>query len=259
LSRNLPEIEHEIHQNARDAARQLREEWDNRLILGVTDLRERYKNGRLSLHLHLSCAGLETGQFCAFFDRPGPNGDWCALFDMDAPIHKIQLNIPATDNGSSYEQQPMFVGIVEIRQNPEGIVLEIVPSMKRLQRLDECLGVTGDALYYGFSSGFITIPRPGNRKLGFLCGRGRTSCCADDQLVNRVIQGRPKLVENFSDDEAEAGRDGLNVGKPENQFSGIGVVFLNDFLGVVATKNFKIPLECIEVLFGPFNLGNTAI
>jgi hypothetical protein len=58
----------ELFYDVANIADRPREEWYNRLVFGVSDLRERYRTKRLCIHTHIKIGQRETGQFCAIFE-----------------------------------------------------------------------------------------------------------------------------------------------------------------------------------------------
>src|ERR1035437_2558736 len=84
----------------------LMQEWDDRLKFGTTNLLERYRAGKLGLHLHMGICGVERIQTCAVFKHIPGSG----LQDL-IPIFSIREENPAfVPDPEVYGNDSMLVG-----------------------------------------------------------------------------------------------------------------------------------------------------
>jgi hypothetical protein len=131
--------------------------WDDWFKGSRTSLVEKYLNGKLGIHLHVSVGvdGL-TGppsNYCINFQSRRGNvddGDTAPVSAISGPphCHALPPIVGATFGGMSGNdgrKVAVLVPAMEIVDMPEGLQEIVIPSVVRLHRLDEILGVWCDA------------------------------------------------------------------------------------------------------------------
>jgi hypothetical protein len=252
---NLPETDFEFIEHCADLGRKSREQWDNRLVLGRTDLIEHYRNGRLTIRLDFSLLGLEPRQHTAVFHgRPfghiaessGLHFDW---------RRKIELFDPGLKRGPRDDKQAVLIGVVQVMKHPEGVGLRGSASVKRLVRTDQILCGGRNSLYYSLSSGFESIACDEDREAAFV-GGGIPSLF--DKLPNQEIESGPLLLQDLPNKNADFWRERFAVGEDNGKPLKFGVVLGPNSLAVFLTEGLDGGLEIIDTFIGPFDLQSRA-
>jgi hypothetical protein len=230
--------------------RHLREDWNDRLVLGTTDLLERYRAKKLGVHVHFQIIQqAEVAKFCAVLQ-----------YATGEQIHEVGLLSVREEHAEMISRdetgwnQSMLVGVVEVLQHPEGVLI-CGDSVVGLVSLDEYMGAGGNALYHGRCSGYVFIPFLEDRKLPLFLG------CLIRQEVRDVIEGGSKLVSDFTSEQDKINRwrsAATNLDGIEAHHTRFGV-YLGAHSVIPDFKRGSINAELIDVLYGPFNLGPRTI
>lgn len=108
---------------------------------------ERYEHGTLCFHLHLGIKvlgerfrELEAGDWCFVVSHPNAR-----LGVPIASIRERQAEARVQEFGGNDVQEPMLISIREAPEKEEGMGRRIVPSLVRLQSLNDCQYVRSDA------------------------------------------------------------------------------------------------------------------
>lgn len=239
--------------DGRDFGNRLRQEWDDELQLNTTDLLERYRAVKLGLHLHIRIGGREKIETCAVFK-------WFGGIDQQVKLGVFPIreaNPAVIPNEEICGNKSMLIGVVEIVQHPQGVLVCGSPSLAGLDTLNNCSGAFGDALYYGSASGFKFVKRLKNRKGTFPVG---CLIVDDGQLPEQMIQGRPQLVCSFASNKTQLKRwiaEARSFGK-ESDHAFLAVTLYPHAICTVL-KRGSCAYKLIEVMHGPFNLGSNSI
>ena len=179
-------------------------------------LPEGYVRGEHLIHVHL--AGLNVGlgsvtHICAIFKH-------AAQPDMEVGHRLVS---PCSTNDIAFRrstgdlEQPVFVSVVEFLQEIEGITIALVPSLVWLQPLNYCLMFAvqrGDqfsapAIEVQFSAVALLasatmrrFAREEDRKLR-PCQCFLTRSIEAAELVDQAVKGRPKMVGDLADADAQ--------------------------------------------------------
>lgn len=238
------------------------------LELGKTNLIERYNRGKLNVHLHIRGAG-ESGNFCAVFQRNGSLVGGDVAFGQE-PESMAYIPLSEHHTGSVRrrhhdEDGPMLVGVAEVANDTEGVMLRLHGDVVRLQALKECDGLPSDPLYLSFGEGGFSFLVGGlveDREVeaGQLVEVANAGFL-HKQTTDEMVQGRAQLVRGLSRDDAKAFRDtglrGFYV-KRENVLFGVGIVLLSDtVIQVIDDPSGKFR-QLSDVLIGPLDLGPDA-
>jgi len=188
----LNELSSEALDNIAREAEQLRKKWSNRLRLPFDRLSERYLRGDLSIHIH-GRTKRDKLPLCFVFSHES------------AYAAELEPN-----GGDEYAQFPVFVRNVHIVNQPKGIA-ERVGSMIRLKALDSCENgrarnpfhfsiVTLQPVFLGtgiYFDGVDGVDREFDSDAMLLSKTGV------GQFPNEMIQGRSKMVDNLSCEDAK--------------------------------------------------------
>lgn len=171
-----------------------------------SSLAETYAKGGIELHVH----------FRAGFVNGGIAGDWCAIFNRSEDwLDFVDSDTAEDDEGNGLGSEKGNVGqtvlvldgkLVELPERVVGDVL--LPSVVRLQPLDDCLRVWVDAPKHAVQFfEVIVATRAEHRKLGVALGTfGQApALVCQGQLKSEVVESGAKIVKAVSDDEAEFG------------------------------------------------------
>jgi hypothetical protein len=233
------ELTNEQRDNISDGLGELRQRWNNRLVLPFTKLPERYLGGELRIHCHISSTRNVACKLCVL---------------VDFPYHvSIKAQVESRINES---QLPMLICSVHLMNDKKGII-ERIRSFVRLQTLDQCFGSFADSLYLSIVSGkfmFLSCDSlgvfPVDRELNM-------DFIGDTQRLGRKLKGEmiercSKMVNNFSSQNAKPERDfPVDVFTSELQERLI-VVLYPDRCGAIVEPNVDFPIEIDDILIGPF-------
>jgi len=188
-------IPHELEDALQHGVNSVRFEAFSRRIV------ERYKNGGLSLHFHV----FEARRHRIIEAQPDAT-ESCAIAQFIIPqkhgANRVLLVQPFEDNGASHDCSQMeifvFVDVMEIVERFK----RILPTVVRLQPLDQCHRLFGNTLkpFALQGSGEIigtATDRKGSAIPRFVRGIGQ------NEAVNDVIQGRADIEQEIADDRSE--------------------------------------------------------
>ncbi len=166
-------------------------------------LSEGYAEGRRSLHAHFRVGSEGDHQprdYCAIFKRLGE--------ELDSPsvARGSRENGELMGRGYREMRKLVLVAIGEHTEQPEGVSgYRYVPSVVRLQSLDECPGVgmyTPDLGPTVFVKPNLICENGETGVVGDAFGHLGTLVC-DGEFVGEVVEGASEVVEEVPDDGGE--------------------------------------------------------
>jgi hypothetical protein len=170
---------------------------------------ELYRRGCLSLHIHFTCPGhLDSHDFCALYRRLpfGIRRDTAVSLPVGGNLPRMK-----TEFLGYYNQQPVFVDIVELREFPEGAVLGI-GSLVRLQLLNLCESGTAYERSHLVAYDIVKNLLPNvDGKGGFASGI-RASALQDGELIDKMVEGRSEVVDAIPDNQGQFGIEWAGTG-----------------------------------------------
>lgn len=226
---------------------------------------ERYLNGEVEVHLHLSLRAneLEPANLCISFyrstgQRQKPTED---LYSWGEEFHPDFVQASGTHVERRWDQTSVLIGVVEICHASEGDEARstLVPALVRLQILDECAAFDGDTLK-GPRASFLRAV--GNLRIPPLrtdkdWERVMFPGCLPirkNKLPDKVVQGTPGIVRNITHDEAPGGVEGSRF-VVDDRVPLIQQVRLEDNGILVRFKESpEFSVESFEMLFCPRDL-----
>lgn len=240
------EFEYLLHR-----ADSLVERVQNRLELSTLRLEEDYLKGKVGFHAHLvaknSLFGSKSVEYCTIFERDAQSPLSAGGLHVER-ISFARIGIPELiEDGSGIYRKPVFVVNIEGVQQPE----QIIPSLVRLQLLDERESVGMRSLYFSFESGWKFLSCFGDRKGGISAA---SIAVLDDKRTNQVIKSRAQVVQNISCNNSPHARKGLAASRRHNILASYNLFFNNEGVRVEFTKRVNRGLKFSEVFFGPFDL-----
>jgi hypothetical protein len=239
-----------------------RKAWNERFDLSDPKFLERYLLGYSCIHAHFvyRAAELDAKNFCATFFSPdfsiapafGEQLEFVSLEIMPNDVHGVR-NIGKTED---HQEQFMFINVVKSMKDGKRVV-DGNRSMVRLQPLDDCLGASGNALYYSPANGiFIFLPRGADGKLNPESGRLMPF---QDESPNQMIKPRSQMIDNFSAANCEF-RRGIGWTKDtKNMLRSIIITVHPEIVAMTVNKSGDDLIEAIDVMVGPLNLRLTPV
>lgn len=241
------QVRAERHDSFADQIRNLRERWDNRLVLERVSLAEMYLNGRLEIVLH---------------------GDWsdradhiywaCRVAAEPAILHNVSahagIDVADLDNRNGRNDQVVLVNVVEGVELPEALI----PSICRPYLFEKKFFGTGEGLLYRREGrvGFDVFPFGTHGKEWTI---RRVGVQGTQDSSSQMIQCSPAIVDRITDDECQRFWDWLfgPVGKLVH-----GRITLNHVtahladcdLVQAAIQRISHPPQFVNVAVGPLNL-----
>lgn len=154
---------------------------------GFPTLAERYTEGSVEIHVHLTSG---AGQYCAVFYRAVVDESLREAFIVNAKSRQIY--------GSGNEiKMPMFLDVSKaIKQSQKMIRTVKVPSLVRLQALNLC----ADRLCHvpQHVPDTVCVPVLGFRAEGESCFAIRGTAASGDETPREMIQNSPIVVERVA-------------------------------------------------------------
>lgn len=227
--------------------RNLRERWDNRLVLERTSLAELYINGRVEVVVHGDWPGASQDYHWACRIRA------CATVSQDAAPGG-DVDVTDIGKGDGWQDQVVLVVVVEGIEGPE----RFVRSVFRPHLFEKKVFGVGEGLLYRreIGMGYEVFPFGGHWEEGsFAIGRKPS---ADDH-IGKMVQCGAEIVNGITDDEAERLWDWLfgPIGKLK-----LGRIKVDDRAGnfsdpqlvKLGVNRCGSPYQFIDVAVGPLNL-----
>jgi hypothetical protein len=167
---------------------------------------ERYKDGSLSLHFHIS-ESLPDSRKLGMVQGKADATEYCAVAEFFvAEEHGKKRGItPAPINGGivcdsgSQIQHLVLVEFVEIGHSPE----RIIPTRVRLQTIDECLSLVGHPIQPMTPLLIGESFRRGANREHVLDTVLATGSRIFDKLPDQMIEGRSRIEEKITDHGTE--------------------------------------------------------
>jgi hypothetical protein len=239
--------------------RKLMQAWNDRLTLSNLRLPERYIKGDIELLIHLRAkrAGYPTnfGAVLNYWNSGvREKRDWRAQLNEcrlrgRLPLHERKTGF-ANRIGDN-EQESVLVEIVKFVEFPEAIV----PTLVRVERINEIYGSRAHSLYFGANTGFVFGRSLVNGEIGLLV---RSAAVGLDKLPSEVVETAPKLVNGFSSENGEFQRRLANDTNLVNELMSLRVYIDNKSIVVGFEEGTGESFEVTDVLFGPFDFRPNA-
>src|ERR1700759_2978806 len=102
----------------------------------------------------------------------------------------------------------MLVDIVKAVEGPE---IGPIPTNVWFERFDRINSVLPHALYFSSKSGFEIFGRTRNQKSGLVTAPFRPTGSDQIQLLSKVVECAPEVIEGISSDGWNTDRDGFDV------------------------------------------------
>lgn len=215
---------------------------------------ERYLNGWLHIHIHIRCrfAELDAEHFCAVLGGPcGPLGIR-ATDNLSVRLAGVNTELKDGHVRNDDYEQFMLVGHVHVVQDPQRMPLETFAVVVGLQRLDDICCGGGDTAYFSPVTGLFKFLRPvADREFVPIAGG---SAIYDNELGDKMVQGRPALVNDLSGNDGKPKRR-LWADDAKNMLSCVVVWLTNDGVSVAVQKISDVTIEILDVLIDPLDLG----
>ena len=219
--------------------RELNQRWDNRLVLERCSFAEEYSRGRLSLAVYLKRIRRSNGGENAFaYDTE------CQIFEDVVVLHFFRVDSSNALICENWNQQPVFVEIVQVPHGPKTNVASFV----RLYLVrDERRDVWGGLLYTSvLNGGYKFLPRFCHRESDF-------AIRSADNFYRHVVKGGSEIVDRVSDNEG-----GIfwrhAPDEAQDVVSGIRLSIDQQTAEVSVKEGFENLLEVLDVVIGPLNL-----
>lgn len=236
------------------AARELMDEWDNRLTLDNRRFVQRYIEAELHFLVWLRYL---SSDLVAVIERSELNGlprDPHVTEPGRAADRSVRSRERLKDFREAHrrgEQQAVLVDYVESVELPEGVPRLV--SRIQVQRFHDFERVGGNtSLYLGERSGFKLLPSLGDRKDIVLCGG---IACGRYQFAVKKVERGSKVVDRVTSDEADCliGEWDLLV-EAVNQVARLHILVADDLVRVFVSEPLDDAFEFRDVFLGPFDL-----
>lgn len=238
----------------------LLQRFNDRLTFANLALAKRYSDGNLNIVIEAKWGsidfdiifqredGTETSRYPANSHELGPWGrtsySEVAIWQNEKERH-LHGSQYLQSSGCHWNDARVFVENVEPMEIPE----RVIPSFVWFKAADEPIGVSADALYFGYGSGFKFFL--GNRK------PVRTSVCrlvfSPNQIADQVVESRAQIVDDIPDNPTHLDWQTFLDTNTHDILSGLRVFISNDFIGICCEERLRNRLKLLNVAFGPFN------
>jgi hypothetical protein len=224
----------------RGRLRELKQRWDNRLILEREPWGEAYLAGRLSVVCYLQAIGRLDGEVCT----SAQHGNADIAKGVLALVYGANANhAPNVNDGN---EESVLVEVVKLRDFPK---ME-VPSFVRLYRVHDEVGKIGEGFLYA-SQG----PGVGYKLVPFFAYRERDPIIVlPNGVEGNVVEGRSEVVDNISDDKWNLGWKRAERGYLQKMLPWFSLTVHPDCAEFRIEKCVKDRLQIIDVAIGPLDL-----
>lgn len=225
----LSEERSKTRNDVADKLGKLMERWEQRITDRNRRFADRFCTGEI--HLLLLFRDSETGKV------------WIACLERN----------PANDSLFTRQQnETVFVGIVELAEQPE----RIVPILVRLEPINSLYRLPPRTLYASSLSGFVARKGIEYRELNirplFGSGFSRLNSYAD-KLKCEMVKSTSKVVDDIASRKRNVESVDIEWVDFKNWLHALGLSLCADRLEGCFAKRLDSRFEFIEVLLGPFN------
>lgn len=218
-------------------------------------LLEAYVQGTTEVHVHFrgAVAGVAIPE------------DWCAVFNRATDEQSIyDCTMTHCDFRQAFKREQcetersVLIPVGQLIQLPEWMEeCRIIPSIVRLQLLDDCLHLRGDSLETTFASGcepmFIEADRKRRNFLDLL-GQRTSVIVNQGKLVNDVVEGGAQVLQTIPDDQGEFSGwlpQGLNVDDVVAAIDALRVELSEDTIGAFFDPPSDFGFKALQVMECP--------
>lgn len=218
-------------------------------------LEETYETGALALYLPVAWDGHSRGEsdtphrFIVMHHPTGlsnrdPFAGWCN-----------EIHLGFEEAGSDQMDRPMLVMVGKVLQHAEGVSVGIVPSVVRLETLDEGLSAAVDT-WRNVHDPWVALRRggrcvDGELGAGGICGGIQT--VSIDELPSEMVEDRPEILDAVTDDRGQLNWWQFND-SPHKLVSVVLVLLDVNLIRVSIEIVPDLGVEFGQVMFGPVDL-----
>lgn len=219
---------------------------------------ESYLQKRIEIHLHFLVGNLGNGAIPDYY---------CLTFNHCLDYLNVEEFVikgePWTKSGSNItdsadEQQAMLVDIREFVQHPKLVAMNILPSLIRLQILDDCLSVWMHAANSSVDSSRVGMFEDGEfRFLRDICGE-RAARIALRESEGQMVKGPSQIMKDIANQNPK-GIIGDRVGLDaylETIRTSIRVFLIKDMVVATVRPERDLMFQIIQVTTRPLKLQN---
>lgn len=210
---------------------------------------QRHSEDYIAVFTHLS--GLEVREVGNVRDF-----DMATISSLVCPYRDVASNL---GDSEANDEQPMFVKAIVFVNDGEDSVLRSW-ALVRLYRPDELLCGRTDALYTSLRTGFCEFINTGAYRE--LRSVRRHSVVLVNERMEQMVQARSEKIDDLSGLDGESKRN-LGVSRHyECVLKSIVLGLSNKFVwwGIASSEEAgDVPIEILDVLYSPINLGPSAI
>jgi hypothetical protein len=210
-----------------------------------------YINNRLSIHLH-ACAVLGTDdsitcEFCIRYAQIST-----AELDILDTAEGRKCCIDAMLRAHGKQESAMLIDILELLKQPKPVRYCCIPSVIRLQALDNCLNHRGDISDSAKSAAIEPIGRfkDGKHGLSRLFIRQR-SLVRNGEVIDQMIQRTPEIMEAVTDQLSNQTWRLVDSIKPNDIISSFRIDFVRDNVRVSQLPTGNLIYKRLQVLICP--------
>lgn len=203
-----------------------------------------YFDGHLRLHIHIR-----------FFDGE----EYCASFDRNPKKLYIGDTVQCPDGhlgiieGLPSEQEvSVLIKIAESMECPQVGTLRIgYARLKRINDFDYC---TTDPLELAELAGFVFV---GVLEDGELVPVPRLIPGGENELPDKMVEGRPVIVKHFPDTQTEVAGYGRHISEAIDVLSRCIIEMIGDTIRIEVTEGHQVTAQRLTLLSGPveFSVG----
>jgi hypothetical protein len=149
----------------------------------------------------------------------------------------------------------MLVSDVKMMEQIEGFFIRRIPTLVRLQFLDDCHRFAGGSLYFSSHIGFTRLGLPEDRERVM---HSDFFTREENQLTGEMIKGRAEIMDYVSDHAGPSQRNPWQLDK-EHPLLGFRISLRDDSVFLGREEGADLDLQGVEVLFGPFDLPPNSV
>lgn len=172
------------------------------------------------------------------------------LFGVEHDILAERLRREHRYAGTSNQQKPMLISIVECMKSPE----DVVSSLVWLEAFDFLNGIVPHSIYFSVKDGLVDfgtdVPFKDWERRVF----GRSLAIGEHQGVGQVIERGAEVLQGIPNHAGDRAGNGVGLVDDVNPLAGLRIELSDDFIRLVTHEMLQRDTTVLDVMVGPLDL-----
>lgn len=228
-----------------DLLLKLRERWDNKLVLPLSELRERYLRHNLCIVLDCSLRSLEVVHGERFSLTISKNASDCVRAGSG-----FEGQIRGSGDDSNL---PVFIKPVHIVDDANGVIERVVASLVRLQIPDEAQDVgIFNAAYFSVVTAGVVLRKGFTKNWKLDSVFMRSPVVGTGEAPDDMVKAGAQMMYGLSGQDSKPRRNSEIFMVVNRILPSLFVGVWDEGVGALFEENQNLPVEITDILVGPF-------